>query len=118
MPCYHCAGWCWWCNGVGDVFLAHLRPLSVNWPLFKYQDYQLNKFLSSNGYFDNFQSGFRSHHSTETALIKIINDILLNTDTGKLSILVGSYSTSVLHLTLSITTYFLTGWKTGWGFLG
>jgi len=25
MPCYHCAGW--WCNGVGDVFLAHFRPL-------------------------------------------------------------------------------------------
>jgi len=18
MPCYHCAGWWWWCNGVGD----------------------------------------------------------------------------------------------------
>jgi len=29
MPCYHCAG-CWWCNGVGDVFLAHFRPLSAN----------------------------------------------------------------------------------------
>jgi len=24
MPCYHCAGWWWWCNGVGDVFLAHI----------------------------------------------------------------------------------------------
>jgi len=20
MPCSHCAGWWWWCNGVGDVF--------------------------------------------------------------------------------------------------
>jgi len=39
-----------------------------------------------NGYFDNFQSGFRSHHSTETALIKIINEICLNTDTGKFSV--------------------------------
>jgi len=27
MPCYHCAGWWWWCNGVGDVFLAHFSPL-------------------------------------------------------------------------------------------
>ncbi|MBN3307142.1 AGRD2 protein, partial [Amia calva] len=35
MPCYHCAGWWWWCNGVGDVFLAHFRPLSANWASFK-----------------------------------------------------------------------------------
>jgi len=34
MPCYHCAGW-WWCNGVGEVFLAHFRPLSDNWVSFK-----------------------------------------------------------------------------------
>jgi len=25
MSCYHCAGWWWWCNGVGDVSLAHFR---------------------------------------------------------------------------------------------
>uniref|UniRef100_A0A6Q2XVH8 ADAM metallopeptidase domain 11 n=1 Tax=Esox lucius TaxID=8010 RepID=A0A6Q2XVH8_ESOLU len=35
MPCYHCAGCWWWCNGVGDVFLAHFRPLSANWAWFK-----------------------------------------------------------------------------------
>jgi len=28
MPHYHCAGWWWWCNGVGDDFLAHfISPL-------------------------------------------------------------------------------------------
>jgi len=27
MPCSHCADWWWWCNGVGDVFLAHFRPI-------------------------------------------------------------------------------------------
>jgi len=32
--CYHCVGW--WCNGVGDVFLGHFRPLSANWASFKY----------------------------------------------------------------------------------
>ncbi len=26
---------CWWCNGVGDIFLAHFGPLSTNWALFK-----------------------------------------------------------------------------------
>ncbi len=25
----------WWCNGVGDTFLAHFGPLSTNWTLFK-----------------------------------------------------------------------------------
>ncbi len=44
--------------------------------------------LNSNGYLDNFQSGFlRVHQSTETALIKIINDIRFNFDSGKISVL-------------------------------
>ncbi len=54
----------------------------VTWDVFN----QLNKYLNSNGYLDNFQSGFREHHST--ALIKIINDIRLNSDSGKISVLV------------------------------
>ncbi len=49
---------------------------------------QLNKYLNSNGYLDNFHSGFRAHHSTETVLIKIINDIRFNSDSGKISVLV------------------------------
>ncbi len=49
---------------------------------------QLNKYLNSIENLDNFQSGFRVHHNTETALIKIINDIRPDSDTGKISVLV------------------------------
>ncbi|KAK7899424.1 hypothetical protein WMY93_020277 [Mugilogobius chulae] len=34
------------------------------------------------------KSGFRPHHSTETALIKVTNDIHQNTDAGKVSVLI------------------------------
>ncbi len=23
LPCLNDSGWWWWCNGVGDIFLAH-----------------------------------------------------------------------------------------------
>ncbi len=49
---------------------------------------QLNNFLALNSCFDVFQSGFRPHHSTETALIKLFDDICLNTDGGVVSVLV------------------------------
>ena len=48
---------------------------------------QLKSHLNSNDLYEPFQSGFRSKHSTETALLKITNDILLSADSGHLSIL-------------------------------
>ncbi len=37
LPCLNGSGWWWWCNGVGNIFLAHFGPLSTNWASFKHQ---------------------------------------------------------------------------------
>lgn len=49
---------------------------------------QLQSLLEDNDVFDKFQSGFRSRHSTESALLKIHNDIALSVEAKRPMILV------------------------------
>lgn len=42
----------------------------------------------SNSLFETFQSGFRSGYSTETALVRVLNDLLIIADSGACCILV------------------------------
>src|SRR5664279_6070545 len=43
--------------------------------------------LDTNNLLPAYQSGFRAFHSTETAVIKVYNDIVIASDAGKLTAL-------------------------------
>ena len=49
---------------------------------------QLPKHMRVNGLFPELQSAYRQHHSTETALLKVKDDLLMTMDKGQVTLLV------------------------------
>lgn len=69
-----------------NVPCLHMPIFSKVWE--KVALIQLKIFLDINSLFDKFQSGFRSCHNTESAQLKVHNDIVLSVDAGNPVVLV------------------------------
>lgn len=72
--------------------LKNYRPVSnlsfISKILEKAIFHQLQEHLTSNDLVNSYQSAYKKHHSTETALLKLHNDINLNNDRGMVTALV------------------------------
>ena len=44
--------------------------------------------MTRHSMFEELQSAYKAHHSTETKLVKVFNDIMLNVDSGSDSFLI------------------------------
>ncbi|XP_059929989.1 cilia- and flagella-associated protein 36 isoform X1 [Gadus macrocephalus] len=78
--------------GADPIDLNHYRPISnlpfISKTLERVVATQLQSHLDTNNLHKPFQSGFHPKHSTETALVKITNDLLRAADSGLLTILI------------------------------
>uniref|UniRef100_A0A3B5Q121 Reverse transcriptase domain-containing protein n=1 Tax=Xiphophorus maculatus TaxID=8083 RepID=A0A3B5Q121_XIPMA len=78
--------------GLDPFLLSNFRPISklpfMSKILEKVVYNQLKAYLDVHNILEDFQSGFKTLHSTESALLRVFNDILLATDAGDPVILV------------------------------
>ena len=78
-------------TGLGSDIWKNYRPVSnltfISKVIEKLISGRLNEHLINNSLFDPLQSAYRDKHSTETALIKVQNDILSELDAGSSAIL-------------------------------
>ena len=87
-----------WCShsniekkGLGKNGVSSFRPISIltvlSTVIERMVNRQLTNFLESHKLLPKIQSGFRSRHSTETAVLKVMPDILSAADRERVSIL-------------------------------
>jgi hypothetical protein len=73
------------------VTLSDYRPISILPALSKAMEVivnrQINGYIENNGLLCRFQSGFRSNHSTCSALLKITNDLLIASEANCVSVM-------------------------------
>ncbi len=77
---------------LNPTLLGNYRPVSLlpfiaktlEWVVFN----QVTAFLTQNNLLDSNQSGFRSGHSTETALLSVVEDLRLARTASKSSLLI------------------------------
>ena len=71
--------------------LNNYRPVSnlcfIAKILVKLVLYKVSSYLNSHNLNNTFQSAYRPGHSTETALLKVINDLFLSLNKGNISVL-------------------------------
>ena len=79
-------------NGLDTNDCNNYRPVSnlsfVSKILERVVSQQLVQHLNANNLLDPFQSAYRHGHSCETALLRVLNDVLCSADRGELSLLV------------------------------
>jgi len=67
--------------------INNYRPVSnltfVSKVIEKADAFHLNKYLINNNLNGSLQSAYKSGHSTETALVKVINGIMMSIDKGE-----------------------------------
>ena len=79
-------------NGLDMNDCNNYRPVSnlsfISKILERVVSQQLVQHLNANNLLDPFQSAYRHGHSCETALLRVLNDVLCSADRGELSLLV------------------------------
>ena len=112
-------------TGLDSDILINYRPVSnltfISKVIEKVVSGRLNEHLIKNSMFDPLQSAYRDKHSTETALIKVQNDILSALDAGSSAILLMLDLTAAfdtidhdIHLSRLCNVYGITGNALEW----